>query len=304
MTDVRLGNLIRPGNGGDVTLLGFPYDRGVEINGGRVGAAEGPAHFRAWLKKYGVADNPETGVDLARITVNDAGDVPPGLPLAQAHELLSQKTEAILRAGGIPFVVGGSNDQSYPNAVALLRSVVPDSVGVVNIDAHLDVRPLQDGQAHSGSAFRQLLEDPRFSGTRFIEFAAQGAQCSREHAEYVRTQGGRILWLEEVQHHSNPAAVFRAALGEMSWKCTSLFVSFDLDVVAGAEAPGVSCPGVIGLSTRDAVHIARFAGCHPTVKLFDLSEYNPTIEDEHTGRLAVAIFHAFCHGVAERKLKT
>lgn len=52
--------------------------------------------------------------------------------------------------------IGGSNDQSYPNASALL-SVAPKKVGVVNIDSHFDVRPLKEGKVHSGSPFRLLL---------------------------------------------------------------------------------------------------------------------------------------------------
>lgn len=78
--------------------------------------------------------------------------------------------------------IGGSNDQSYPNAAALL-DIVPQKVGVINIDAHFDVRPLKEGKAHSGSPFRLLLEDPRFlsNGGRFVEFACKGATCSLAH---------------------------------------------------------------------------------------------------------------------------
>lgn len=65
--------------------------------------------------------------------------------------------------------IGGSNDQSYPNVAALLASA-PQKIGVINIDAHFDVRPLKDGKAHSGSPFRLMLEDSRFlpNGGKFI----------------------------------------------------------------------------------------------------------------------------------------
>lgn len=55
------------------------------------------------------------------------------------------------------FSIGGSNDQSYPNAKALMESYPSSRIGVINIDAHFDVRPLKEGLAHSGSPFRQLL---------------------------------------------------------------------------------------------------------------------------------------------------
>ena len=82
--------------------------------------------------------------------------------------------------------VGGSNDQSYCNAAGLLAGV-GGKIGVVNIDAHFDVRPLKEGKAHSGSPFRLLLEDPRFleKGGKFMEFACKGASCSIAHCDYL-----------------------------------------------------------------------------------------------------------------------
>lgn len=61
--------------------------------------------------------------------------------------------------------VGGSNDQSYPNVSSLLNVLPNQSIAVINLDSHFDVRPLKEGKAHSGSPFRLMLEDPRFSDT-------------------------------------------------------------------------------------------------------------------------------------------
>lgn len=78
------------------------------------------------------------------------------------------------------------------------------NIGVINIDAHLDVRPLlldesQDRTVmHSGSPFRCLLEDRKWTG-KFVEFAAQGAQCSGAHVDYVHSKGGEIFWLRDIE---------------------------------------------------------------------------------------------------------
>ncbi len=303
MTGSTLADILQKGQKGNVVLLGFPCDAGVAINGGRTGARHGPEKFRSWIRRYGAADNPELDIDLSRITLADAGDIPGGLPLDPSHAALSEKTASIIRQGGIPFVVGGGNDQSWPNARALLDAKPDTPVGVINIDAHLDVRPLIEGQAHSGSPFRLLLEDSRFSGSQFIAFAAQGSQVSREHTRYVKEKGGRIIWYSEASRINNAADAFQGALGRLAWKCDSLFVSFDLDSVRASDAPGVSCPGVMGLRAREALEMAFAAGAHPKVDLFDLSEYNPLIEEERTGRLAAGIFYYFCLGVASRKDK-
>lgn len=299
--DLRLADIIYPGTEAHVVLLGFPYDEGVGRNGGRLGARQGPDKMRAWLRRYGTVYNPELGIDLSPLRIADAGDIAAGLPLEQAHAALTAKVAEILEKGGLPFVVGGGNDQSWPNMQALLDAYENRPVGALNVDAHLDVRPLIDGQAHSGSPFRLMLEDARFSGEHFIEFATQGSQAAKEHVEYVRHRHGHIHWLSEIYMNDDALGWFNAALGRVSWDCDAVFVSFDLDSVRMADCPGVSCPSVMGLRGSEALEIARIAGQNGKVKLFDLSEYNPLIEEERTGRLAASMFYHFCLGVASRK---
>lgn len=168
---------------------------------------------------------------------------------------------------------------------------------MINIDAHLDVRPLKNGEVHSGSPFRLLLEDERFathlnkddadrSRPRFVEFAAQGSQCSSQHVDYLRrvSKGqSKIVWLSEIrgesimnnvqQHGHSVRELFAATLDSMAG--SHLFVSFDLDSVIGSDAPGVSCPGTIGLTAQEALAMCFVAGANPRVKMFDLSEFNP-----------------------------
>jgi formiminoglutamase len=239
---------------------------------------------------------------------------------------------SVLKKGGIPFVVGGSNDQSSSNGKALLdfldlkpeeRGSKKDKpindilktatkMGLVNIDAHLDVRP-RVGEAgdkiHSGCPFRDLLEDPRFSGTRFVEFAAQGSQCSAEHARYVEEeQKGKIYWFtKHLRDPRRPPVVTQFAqmleedlIGDKN-KNAALFVSFDIDSISGADCPGVSCPGTIGLSAEEALGMSMEAGKNPNTVLFDLSEMNVAIEDYRTPRLAVNMFYFFLLGYKMRK---
>ena len=70
--------------------------------------------------------------------------------------------------------------------------------------------------------------------------------------------------------------------------------------VQGADAPGVSCPGTIGLTAAEALDICFVAGSHPRVRLFDLSEFNPAVDSYRTGRLVTNMWLWFCMGVASR----
>jgi len=288
-----------------ILFLGFPHDEGVARNGGRIGAAGGPAVVRGFLsQKMGAVVNFEYGIDLrhSKVNLGDDGDVSSG-SLEHAHSELRAIVSQIIKHGSIPFVVGGGNDQSYPNAAGLMDAIPPDGrVGVMNIDAHFDVRPLKNGQVHSGSPFRLLLESDEFSSHKgtFIEFASQGSQCSVEHYRYIMQNrkhvATKVISLLELRR-GNVVDIFRNQLESMG---DHIFISFDIDSISGADAPGVSCPATIGLSAQEALDICFCAGQCKKVKLFDVSEFNPKIEDYRTGRLVANMFYFFVMGFSQR----
>jgi formiminoglutamase len=347
--DPRLGSLVVDCSGAaiprgaDICIIGFPHDEGVRRNKGRVGAAAGPAHFRERYRPMGTLVNPEFGCDLTTLRIVDAGDIDASLELEAAHAQLTARVAEALAAGCVPFVIGGGNDQSYANAAGLLQhlhqhaptvsstsppspsplhgSVPPDicadppSVLVINIDAHLDVRPLRDGQAHSGSPFRLLIEDARFANGRLVEFAAQGSQCSQAHVDYLASMGeerARIMWLtKDLRAGSDPRRAVNVFSDILSSSASpplharpavATFVSFDIDAISGSDCPGVSCPGTVGLTAHEALQICELAGSNPSVQLMDLSEFNPQIEAYRTGRLVANMFYYFAMGFARRKL--
>eukprot|EP01108_Squamamoeba_japonica_P001892 TRINITY_DN184_c0_g13_i2.p2 TRINITY_DN184_c0_g13~~TRINITY_DN184_c0_g13_i2.p2 ORF type:complete len:169 (+),score=48.58 TRINITY_DN184_c0_g13_i2:22-507(+) len=148
--DPRLGDLMTTGDAGQLVLLGYPHDEGVARNGGRVGAAGAPAAVRKTLPRIGTLYNPELDVDLRTLTVTDGGDVAVGASLEDAHAALEKRVAELVAQDKVPFVIGGGNDQSIANARGLLSAKSDGRVGAINVDAHLDVRPLLDGDRVSG----------------------------------------------------------------------------------------------------------------------------------------------------------
>jgi formiminoglutamase len=162
--DIRLGDIIVEDDSGDIVLIGFPYDEGVRRNNGRIGAKFGPKSFRELLKRTGTVVNAEyDDLDIRKyLKISDGGNINENLNLEEAHQELEQRINKLILNNKIPFIIGGGNDQSYPNVSALLNN--SKSIYVINIDAHLDVRPLKENnQSHSGSPFRLLCEDLRFN---------------------------------------------------------------------------------------------------------------------------------------------
>ena len=300
--DPRIGSLLDGSSTSPkkhrVAIIGYPCDEGVARNKGRVGARNGPAVMRARLPTTGTLVNPEWDFDISCIDLQDKGDVELGSTLEDTHVNLESSVKKLLDEGYITIVVGGGNDQSYPNAKALMGSLASGSVGVVNIDAHFDARPLIDGKAHSGSPFRQLLMDDQFSGNgKFFEFASQGHQCSKDHADFIKENGGEIIWLSEVQQ-STCSVSFSNVLN--SFGSLPVFISFDIDGIRGSDCPGVSCPGVVGITSEDALRICFESGKHQNTRLLDISEFNPDVESDRTARLVTAMIYFFLGGISKR----
>ena len=267
-------------------------------------------------QRIGALHNAEYDInipDSLHISEGDSRLDPERDSLEAAHQILTEVVAEYLQMPQvIPVVIGGSNDQSFPNAMGLLRHLnafhppaVTELMLVINIDAHLDVRPLiEDRWAHSGSPFRQLLEDHSFMSERkgkFIEFAAQSSQCSIHHAKYVQSKGGDIVWIDGMRSRQvNIAEEFRALLKRYK-EYPNVFVSFDLDSICSSVMPGVSSPSPLGLTAFEACSIAMISGRDERVRLMDLSEFNPVVEEYASAKLVATILYYFAMGVADRR---
>ena len=282
-------------DGCTVALLGLPDDTGVRLNNGRTGAAGGPKAFRAALARYGVADSAGGYLPL----VFDAGDIMPTGSLEKTHERVTEATAALLDRGLFPIAIGGGHDLTYPfvRAVAAKYS----KLAGVYFDAHLDVRET----AGSGMPFRRLVEDCGVSALHLHGF--RPLVNSLEHLDWFRAHGGRThpddspVRLPAGAAATSPRSAGRGRGRPRSKGKDSLFVSFDLDVLDAAHAPGVSALNPAGWNVREAEAWVRACGADPRVRCFDLMELNPAHDpDGRTARVAAHLFLSFLAGFAQR----
>jgi formiminoglutamase len=295
--DPRLGEIIEPWRGDLAALtprraviLGFPQDEGVRRNHGRSGAAEAPDQIRKWLYRL-TPCSVDSGVDLTVRPPLDIGNVQIHGSLEDSQSELGQIITGILKAGAVPIVLGGGHETAYGHYLGYVGANRP--VGILNLDAHLDVRPLVDAKGHSGSPFRQAFEHPThpLAIGAYTCFGAQPHQVSRRHAEYIRERCGSICWCEQVR--PEPINVFEGAIGKLASKGCQVYVSLDADVVRAADVPGVSAPNPSGLAGSDVLQLIRMAGQLPQVASFDIVEVNPTADRDHqsTRWAALAVWH-------------
>ncbi|MBL8763732.1 MAG: formimidoylglutamase [Phycisphaerae bacterium] len=300
MSPTRMAAGIRTDNprGCEVALLGLPDDLGVRLNSGRPGAAKGPRAFRDALSRYGVIDPP--GSDWP--AVFDAGDIEPAdgddeAALTETHRRVSAAAGALIDAGMLPIAIGGGHDLTFPFVRAMCERHDGPVAGMY-FDAHLDVRPT----AGSGMPFRRLLDEHQVSELFVAGFCP--LVNSREHAWYFRSKGGVILPEQGVQDAARAPSL---PLLPRNLLAGSMFVSFDLDVLDAAYAPGVSAPNPCGWNPATATAWVTACGADPRVACFDLMELSPANDPDsnpgpgRTARLAAHLFLSFLRGVATRK---
>ncbi len=274
-----------------VVLIGFPSDEGVQINGGRPGAADGPTALRRVLYTMTPdAQCHDAFADLLRHTV-DLGDLKMKGALAANQRRLGEVLASYLERGAVPIVLGGGHETAFAHFLGYVEAHMP--VSILNWDAHADVRPLKDGQPHSGSPFRQALEHPSEVCQRYTVAGLQPHSTAKAHVDYVAEQQGTYHWRAEV---TRPLvdALFDGLTART-------LVTFDLDAVDSSAAPGVSAPAVDGFDPRLWLHAAYRAGRHPSVSSIDVSELNPRIDiDQRTARLAARTVWEVLRGLAGR----
>lgn len=276
-----------------VALVGFPSDEGVRRNGGRPGAAEGPGAIRREL--YGLTPEPRDPAREAMIGLlertRDLGDVPVEGDVEADQERLADVLARLLERGVVPVVLGGGHETAFGHFLAYVRAGL--GVELLNWDAHPDVRPWEEGGAHSGSPFRQALDHPSESCRGYAVAGLQPRSVSREHLEYLRDRGARVLWRDETDV---PAA--RDLLGRLAGPAMA---SFDLDAVDRAHAPGVSAPATRGLEPRTWLTAAELCGRSGGVSSVEVVELNPVHDrDGQTAALAAATVWRFLRGLALR----
>jgi formimidoylglutamase len=298
--DLRVAHRMRPDDSGDAdaALLGVPFDGGVTAGGGRAGAAAGPAAVRRALARAGSVYHLERDLSLEGLDVVDAGDLEVAEETAETHRRLEAALQALLARGVTPIVIGGGHDLTYASLAALGKAA---AIGAINIDAHLDVRPLREARITSGTPFRRALEAGYLDGSRFVVLGPHGNRNARSHVEWLRARGGRILSLTEVRRLGAGAAMATA----LAWAAGGdgeVFVSLDIDSAAQAYAPGCSAPSPEGFRPEELLAFAFLAGAHAAVAGFDLMELNPRFDlDDRTAALAAAAIVHFLFGLANRK---
>lgn len=235
----------------DVAVVGVPFDTGVTY---RVGGRFGPNAVRAasvMLRPY----NPNLDVKpFDHLSAVDYGDVAivPGY-IERSYAAIEETVGPIVEAGVVPLLIGGDHACTLPHLRAT-RSRGP--VAVIDFDSHTDAWDSYFGEKYNhGTWMRRAIEEGLVDVGHSIEVGLRGGLYDSEDWTVLRSELGLdYLTTEDVLRigADETARRIRERVGDRP-----AFISFDIDVVDPAFAPGTGTPETGGPSSRDALAIVR-----------------------------------------------
>ncbi len=265
----------------DVAFVGVPMDIGTSW---RPGARFGPKAIRAesaMLRPY----NMGTGAaPFDSLICADIGDVAINtFDLKDSVLRIAVAFDDILAHGAVPMTMGGDHTLSLPVLRAIAKKHGP--VGVIHVDAHADVNPHMFGEeiAH-GTPFRRAQEEGLIDPKRVWQIGLRGTGYTAADFDEARGWGFQVVPVEDLWHKSlSPLAEqVRKAIGT-----GPVYISFDIDSLDPAYAPGTGTPEIAGLTTPQAVELIRglagidIVGC-------DLVEVSPPYDPSGNTALTAA----------------
>mgnify|MGYP001766191171 FL=1 len=294
----RWHQMVRPAQHSDrpgVALLGFASDAGVSRNHGRPGAAEGPLALRRALANLAWHGN-----DDARLY--DAGDVRClDDALEDAQSAYADRLAGLLREGHFVIGLGGGHEIAWAAHSGIERAFAADPrferLGVLNFDAHLDLRrPETAGRGTSGTPFLQIAEARAARGLDFRYLCVGASEAANTPALFDRARALGVTIVTDLEAAQPEASLQLQRFIEAS---SAVYLTFCLDVLPPAVAPGVSAPAGLGVALHRVVTLLKdaLAACghgRPGSKLLlaDIAELNPRFDsDGRTARTAARLVY-------------
>jgi guanidinopropionase len=235
----------------DIAMVGIPYDGAVT---NRPGARHGPREIRN-ASTMMRSIHPVTRINPYRLCrVGDAGDV----PFTRAYEVeetlndITRFFTQLYEADVVPLAAGGDHSAT----LAILRAMVVDGpIGMVHIDAHTDTWDEFMGcKFMHGTPFRRAVEKNLIDPGRTVQIGIRGAQNKTEGWDYSLDSGMRVIFMDEFTKIGVAAVIdeIHRVIGD-----GRAYISFDIDVLDPAFAPGTGTPEVGGLTTIEALTLLR-----------------------------------------------
>lgn len=239
----------------DVAMIGIPFDIGTS---NKPGSRLAPRQIRdesRMLRPYNMATRAAPFDSLA---IADYGDVPINtFNLMKSIDIITEFYDEVLAQGVKPFTMGGDHTIVLPILRAMAKKHGP--VAVVHIDAHTDINDLQFGEKIThGTPFRRAVEENLVDPTKVVQIGVRGTGYAAEDFDWPREQGFRVVQAEQCWHKSLVSLM--GEVREQIGPDHPVYISFDIDGIDPAYAPGTGTVEIGGLTVPQGLEIVRGCG--------------------------------------------
>lgn len=272
----------------DVGIVGVPFDGGVSY---RPGARFAPTKVRE-LSSLGRGFNWARGEDVfKRLRVADAGDcaiVP--IDLKQTYEKIEKYFSEGLKSGKRFIAVGGDHSITLPILRAVRRHV-GQPVSLIHFDAHLDTYPAAWGcEYHHGAFARHAVEEGLVDPKSSLQIGLRGPLAGGEDLDFVRKHGLKATTVDDVRIKG-----LESFLNALPTFNGPTYITYDIDCLDPAFAPGTGTPVPGGLTTYEVQRIFRALKIKNLVGA-DVVELSPPFDPAEITALAAvdAVFEMLC----------
>jgi guanidinopropionase len=273
-----------------IGIIGTPWDGGTT---NRPGPRHGPRQLRD-MSTMIRAQNGATGVrPFELVNCADLGDVAPNpAGLEDSMERITAFYNRIVEAGIVPLTAGGDHLCSLPILRALGKK---KPLGMIHFDSHTDLfHSYFNGTIYThGTPFRRAIEEELLDPKRVVQIGIRGTAYDFEDRDFAKAVGVRIITIEEF---------FERGIADVMTEAKEIvgdqetYVSYDIDFVDPAYAPGTGTPEVGGPNSFEALQVARMLDGVNIVGA-DLVEVSPPFDESGgTAFLGVSLmFEMLCH---------
>ncbi|MDH3742460.1 MAG: agmatinase [Hyphomicrobiales bacterium] len=237
----------------DACFIGVPMDIGTS---NRAGTRHGPRQIRAescMLRPYNMATG---AAPFDSLQVADIGDVAVNtFDLKKTVGIIEKAFDGILAHDCMPLTLGGDHTLTLPILRAMKKKHGP--VALVHVDAHADINDRMFGEeiAH-GTPFRRAVDEGLLACDKVFQIGLRGTGYEPADFDWPREQGFTVVTAEECWHKSMTPLMenVRARIGDHP-----VYLTYDIDSLDPAFAPGTGTVEIAGLTTWQALEIIR--GC-------------------------------------------
>lgn len=293
--DPRLGDHFKPAllnsapnPAGDIAVIGFPDDEGIQLSGGRSGSSQAPQLIRQFLYKMTWPYFDKTPRSFC-----DFGDLEIKGRIEEKHTAALQMTTELHRRKFFTLSFGGGHDYGYADAVGFVKNFLNSKQRplVINFDAHLDVRPTTKG-FNSGTAFYRLLSEYG-EQIDFVELGLQPQCNSIYHRNWAKKKKAYLIDLKDIHGGGLLGLLEKGPFLRLTPE-TPVFVSFDIDCITSSEGGGCSQSWVTGLKTQDCLHFLAQLYRRSNCRGLGIYEVSPPLDlDFRTSKLAALLAYNF-----------